>query len=93
LIIRLIIQTIRRDRSGSVWIDEASDVSRPDPTGADQIDVEHQVQIWRLGVRIPRGAHTPQVSGLEFEASLIWEVGAGRHSDQSASSAAQQIVL
>jgi hypothetical protein len=42
LIIRLIIQTIRRDPSGSVWIDEASNVSRPDPSGPDRIDAEHQ---------------------------------------------------
>jgi hypothetical protein len=42
MIIRLIIQTIRRDPSGSVWTDEAPDVSRPDPSGADQIDAEHQ---------------------------------------------------
>jgi hypothetical protein len=42
LIIRLIIQTIRRDPTGSVWIDEASNVSRPDRSGADQIDAEHQ---------------------------------------------------
>jgi hypothetical protein len=42
LIIRLIIQTIRQDPSRSVWIDEASNLSRPDPSGADQIDVEHQ---------------------------------------------------
>jgi hypothetical protein len=42
LIIRLIIQTIRRDRSGSVWIDDPSNLSRPDPSGPDQIDVEHQ---------------------------------------------------
>jgi hypothetical protein len=41
LIIRLIIQTIRRDPSGSVWIDEASNVSWPDPCGADQVDAEH----------------------------------------------------
>jgi hypothetical protein len=42
LIIRLILQTIRQDPSGSVWTDEAPNVSRPDPTGADQTDVEHQ---------------------------------------------------
>jgi hypothetical protein len=42
LIIRLIIQTIRRDRSGSDQIDEASNLSRPDPSRADQIDAEHQ---------------------------------------------------
>jgi hypothetical protein len=42
LIIGLIIQTIRRDRSGSVWIDGPSNLSRPDPPGPDQIDAEHQ---------------------------------------------------
>jgi hypothetical protein len=42
LIIRLIIQTIRRDPSGAVWTDEAPNMSRPDPSGADQTDVEHQ---------------------------------------------------
>jgi hypothetical protein len=42
LIIRLIIQTIRRDPTGSDQIDDASNLSRPDPSGADQIDVEHQ---------------------------------------------------
>jgi len=42
LIIRLIIQTIRRDPTGSDQIDDPSNVSRPDPSGADQIDAEHQ---------------------------------------------------
>jgi hypothetical protein len=42
LIIRLIIQTIRRDLSGAVWTDEAPNLSSPDPSGADQIDAEHQ---------------------------------------------------
>ena len=42
LIIRLIIQMIRQDRSVSVWTDEASNLSRPDPSGSDQIDAEHQ---------------------------------------------------
>jgi hypothetical protein len=42
LIIRLIIQTIRQDPSGAVWTDEAPNVSRLDPSGADQTDVEHQ---------------------------------------------------
>jgi hypothetical protein len=37
----LVIQTIRQDPSGSVWIDEASDVSGPDPSGADPVDAEH----------------------------------------------------
>ena len=42
LILRLIIQTIRRDLSGSVQIDEASNLSSLDPSGPDQIDAEHQ---------------------------------------------------
>jgi hypothetical protein len=41
LIIRLIIQTIGLDPSGAVWTDEAPNVSRLDPSGADQIDAEH----------------------------------------------------
>jgi hypothetical protein len=48
-IIRLIIQTIRRDPSGSVWTDEAPDVSRPDRSGADQIDAEHQATDLAVG--------------------------------------------
>jgi hypothetical protein len=42
LIIPLIIHTIRQDPPGPVWIDEASNVSRLDPSGADQIDAEYQ---------------------------------------------------
>jgi hypothetical protein len=38
LIIRLIIQTIRRDPSGSVWIDEAPNLTRADRSGAVQFD-------------------------------------------------------
>jgi len=38
----LIIHTIRRNPSGPVWIDDPSNVSRPVPSGADQIDAEHQ---------------------------------------------------
>ena len=49
LIIRLIIQTIRRDPSGAVWTDGAPNVSRPDPTGADQIDAEHQATDLAVG--------------------------------------------
>ena len=49
LIIRLIIQSIRRDRSGSDQIDDPSNVSRPDPSGADQIDAEHQATDLAVG--------------------------------------------
>ena len=37
----LIIQTIGLDPSGAVWTDEASNLSRPDPSGAVQVDAEH----------------------------------------------------
>jgi hypothetical protein len=42
LIIRLIIQTIRRVPSGPDATDEPPNLSRADPSGADQIDAEHQ---------------------------------------------------
>jgi hypothetical protein len=41
LIIRLIIQTILLSPTGAVWTDSASNVSRPDPSGAVQVDDEH----------------------------------------------------
>ncbi len=47
----LIIQTIRRDPSPSVWIDGAPNMSSADPPGADQTDVETSLRIWRWGVR------------------------------------------
>jgi hypothetical protein len=42
LVIRLVIQTIRQDPSGSIQTDEAINVSRPDPSGADRTDAERQ---------------------------------------------------
>jgi len=38
----LVIQTIRRVPSRSDWIDDPPDLSRADPSGADQTDAEHQ---------------------------------------------------
>jgi hypothetical protein len=35
-------KTILLDPSGAVWADDAPNLSRPDPTGADQINAEHQ---------------------------------------------------
>jgi hypothetical protein len=49
LIIPLIIQTIRLDPTRPDQIDEALDVSRPDPSGADQIDAEHQATDLAVG--------------------------------------------
>jgi hypothetical protein len=37
----MIIQTILLDPSGAVWTESATNVSRLDPSGADQIDAEH----------------------------------------------------
>ena len=70
LIIRLIIQTIRRDPSGPDAIDEASDVSRQYPSGADQVDAEHQATDWRLGFESLAARTTPQASGLGLFALL-----------------------
>jgi hypothetical protein len=49
LIIRLIIQTIQRDPSGPVWIEDAPNVSRPDPSEADQVDAERQATDLAVG--------------------------------------------
>jgi hypothetical protein len=37
----MIIQTIGLDPSGAVWTDSTSNVSRLDPSEADQADAEH----------------------------------------------------
>jgi hypothetical protein len=72
LIIRLIIQTIRRDPSGAVWTDEAPNVSRLDRSGVDQIDAEHQSTDLAVGGSNPsRRAPTPQVNGLGLFALLV----------------------
>ena len=70
LIIRLVIQTIRRDRSGSVWIDGASNVSRPDPSGADQIDVEHQATDLAVRSDCPLSAPTVGATTLRLACAL-----------------------
>jgi hypothetical protein len=63
----LIIQTIRLDRSGSIWIDDASNLSRPDPSGANQIDGEHQATdlTVRVGMK-PRMALSMTLVTLVF---------------------------
>jgi hypothetical protein len=61
----LIIQTVRRDPSGSDQIDEASNLSRPDRSGAVQIDVEHQPTDLAVGgSNLSRRAPSAQVSDL-----------------------------
>jgi hypothetical protein len=79
LIIRFIVQTIGRDRSGAVWIDASSDVSRPDPSGADQIDVEHEPTDLMLGLFLGHGLvlHCRCSADLPCEVDLVavedWE--------------------
>jgi hypothetical protein len=86
LIIPLIIQTIRRDPTGSVGIDGAANVSRPDLSGADQIDAEHQATDLAVGGSdLSRRAPTPQVSGLGLFALLVSPVSDGRSAARSRS--------
>jgi hypothetical protein len=42
----MVIQTILLYPSGAVWTDEAGNVSRLDPSEADQIDVDTRLRIW-----------------------------------------------
>jgi hypothetical protein len=51
LIIPMIIQTILLDPTGAVWTDKASNVSSPDPSGADQADAEHPSRKRKVEVR------------------------------------------
>jgi hypothetical protein len=74
LIIRLIIHTILLYPSRAVWIDEASNVSRPDPSGANQIDAEHQATDLAVGGSNPsRRAQRPRSAdwGSLFACLLI----------------------
>ena len=49
MIIPLIIQSILLDPSSAAWTDEAPNVSRLDPPGADQIDAEHPTRHRKVG--------------------------------------------
>jgi hypothetical protein len=62
----LIIQTIRLDPSGAVWTDEAVNVSRPDPSGADQIDAEHRATDLAVGVASSREAQLEPTRGFKM---------------------------
>jgi hypothetical protein len=54
----MIIQTIGLDPSGAVWTDEASKVSRLDPSGADQVDAEHPARRKVVGSNPTSGSKT-----------------------------------
>jgi hypothetical protein len=77
----LIIQTIRRDPTGSDQTDDPSNVSRPDRSGADQIDAEHQAT--DLAVARPnhvasgRQGEVEQILGVD---EVVVAVGAGLRS-------------
>ena len=84
LILPMIIQTTLLDPTRAVWTDEASNVSRLDPSGADQIDAEHPSRNRKVGGRIrPRGPGTGHdgvvlgflVSGHECVDPLVAQEG------------------
>jgi hypothetical protein len=56
----LIIQTILLYPSGAVWTDEASNMSRRDPSGAVQGDAEHSTRNRKVGSN-PTSGPKPQV--------------------------------
>jgi hypothetical protein len=76
LIIRLIIQTILLDPSRSLWTDEAVNVSRPDPSGADQIDAEHQATDLAIGLKRNNSSERP-LSALLCGARRVRKLGYG----------------
>ena len=90
MIIPLIIQTIRRDPSGPDAIDGVPNVSRPDPTGADQSDAEHQatdLAIEEFNRAAAGGALqlADRAAGGELGTVLAWtEAGVGADRDAMA---------
>jgi hypothetical protein len=60
----MIIQTILLDPSGAVWTDAASNLSRPDPSGADQADAEHPTRNRKVAVLRLATPTNAQVNGL-----------------------------
>jgi hypothetical protein len=64
LIIPLIIQSILLDPPGAVWTEKASNVSRLDPSGADQIDAEYPTRNREVAVLRLANPTNAQVNGL-----------------------------
>jgi hypothetical protein len=55
----MIIQTIGLDPSGAIWTDEPSNVSRLDPSGADQADAKHPTRNRKVeGSNLSSGSKT-----------------------------------
>jgi hypothetical protein len=79
MIIPMIIQTIRLDPSGAVWTDGPSNVSRLDPSGADQIDAEHPSRNRKVeGSNPSSGSKT--AGQRVFLGVATWAVATGGHS-------------
>jgi|SRR5215207_408865 hypothetical protein len=87
LIIRLIIQTILLYPSGAVWTDGPSNVSRLDPSGADQADADHPTRNRKVeGSNPSSGSKTagqrvclalPRASGNQAVIPLVGHCAAG----------------
>jgi len=61
------LQTIRRDPSGAVWSDEASNVSSPDRSGAIRVDAEHPPRNRKVGGSNPTsGSTSPQLTSRSW---------------------------
>jgi hypothetical protein len=71
----MIIQTILLYPSGAVWTDEPPNVSRPDRSGADQSDAEHQATDLLLGWSHLLDGSSPKRARLDREG---WFCPAGR---------------
>ena len=79
LIIPMIIQTIRWNRSGPVWTDDGANLSRLDPYGSDQSDAEQQATDLVLGSPIfslaRRQARAPPRVATEVRLVLVSPAG------------------
>jgi hypothetical protein len=75
---RLIIQTILLDPSGAVWTDGASNVSRPDPSGAIPVDAEHPTRNRKVVGSMSheqRGRRDLCCRGRAFHGGLVQQLG------------------
>jgi hypothetical protein len=84
----MIIQTILLNPSGAVWTDEASSVSRLDPSGADQIDAEHPSRNRKVvdffGIDGTNDRPPRRVSGTRKELAHLPDLASPRHRGETA---------
>jgi hypothetical protein len=69
LIIPMIIQTILLDPTGAYWTDEASILSRLDPSVAVQIDAEHPTRNRKVEGSNPSSGSIPAGEGPSSKTS------------------------